>query len=178
MVVNIYSPMKDKIMDTSPKNHQQMLAYAKNVHPDAIVELDYDETWVIRIPTKFSQPFGVSDSWKGTPAEEAFNKVERGSSELFDWADSHGYSEEPLDIIAERYNLHVEAFKDIFEKLNVLLAEAGFPSHEEMVWPAITNENFIFYTRAKSQLVAEANERLAPAFAAIELKLHGPKKEW
>lgn len=171
--------MKDKIMDTSPKSHQQMLAYAKNVHPDAIVELDYDETWVIRIPTKFSQPFGVSDSWKGTPAEDAFNKIERGSSELHDWAESLGYSDEPLDIIAERYNLHVEAFKGIFEKLNVLLAEAGYPSHEDTLWSKdMTNEHFSFYTQAKSQLVAEANERLAPTFAAIELKLHGPKKEW
>jgi len=87
-------------------NYSEALAFARNLHPKAKVRLIQGK-WEIIISTDIPEFKGVSDSWKGTPAEEAYATLdEHGDPILDDYAAHEGISNQLLEAIAARYNLH------------------------------------------------------------------------
>lgn len=90
------------------RTHAEMLEAAKAISPEARVRvLDYgSQRWEIYIPTPFEPAFDLPDSYKGTPAWEAAQKVDYShDNELCRWGHKNGYRDLPIEGVADFYNL-------------------------------------------------------------------------
>lgn len=154
------------------KTYSEISADAKALHPDAQVRMGDDGKWEIVIPTQFLESMNVTESWAGTPAEEAFNTMSGGEDELTRWGYKNGYSEYPLELLAERYNIVQDSqawghtrMKDELKKVSLSEKFYGDTSSE------ITPSDMSVYEALRIVIGAEMDEKFAARAAALDAKL-------
>lgn len=146
------------------KTYAEMLVQAKALHPDARIHLnEFTNRWDIIIHTDEEEPFGVTESWAGTPAEKAYQTTDGSyGDELTRWAHKNGMSGQPMEFVAERYNILIGETSRIWEIVNEKLSEAGLPNSTEILEGKDLdglNHCRAFYAEAKEQAAAEYASR-------------------
>jgi hypothetical protein len=119
---------------TTEKTFEEVLAYAQTLHPDATVKSTDENTWQVIIPTDFTIPYGLPESYKGTPAWEAYEEQSSGGESVLErWGrkNSHGWS--PTVIVADYYNLLCEKLEWVHERVVADVVAAGFPDNAEAI---------------------------------------------
>lgn len=175
--VETYLPhTKRDIMESEPKTKTfaEMLAYAKTIHPDATIRLeDSCDTWQIVIETDISQSWQVDETWKGTPAEEAYNTPDSGGEDVLNrWARKNGHGSEPLALVAEQYNINHDSQVWAQTRLDELLVEAGhLPMLEMIAGREITHEDFVIYNGFRTAVGEMMTVQFAARQEALNLKL-------
>lgn len=106
--------------------------WAASIHPDAKARLNWDDTWEIVIETPIQQAYAVHPLWADTPAEKKFNTFDVNGDGLTEWAKHAGHKNEPLDIVALRYNLTVKYAEFIENFIDEQLAETALPLYADM----------------------------------------------
>lgn len=94
------------------ESYEQALKLAKEISPHAYLELDWSgygwmgHDWIIRYKTPLYSPTTLPLSYKGTPAWEAYHeKSENQSNALMEWAKGKHLQDDPLEYIAENFNI-------------------------------------------------------------------------
>lgn len=88
-------------------SYNEMLERARQIHPNAHVSLEYGR-WVISvtIESEYEDYFTLPERFEGTAAWAAFHSADRSDgNRLYAFRDHSSYSNEPLEIVAERYNM-------------------------------------------------------------------------
>lgn len=155
------------------KSYTEVLTDAAPIHPDAQVRMGADGRWEIVIPTPFLESMNVTESWAGTPAEKAFNTMSSGGDdELTRWGYKNGYSEYPLELLAERYNIVEDSqawgqtrMKEELKKIGLKKKFYGNTSSE------ITPSDMSVYEALRIVIGAEMDEKFAARAAALDAKL-------
>jgi len=159
---------------TTEKTFEEVLAYAQTLHPDATVKSTDENTWEVIIPTDFTIPYGLPESYKGTPAWEANEQMEPSSGEtvLERWGrkNSHGWS--PLVIVADYYNLLCEKLEWVHERVVVDVVAAGFPDNAEAILAIEDEERNAegcrIWIRSEDKYKAEADVHFRDKLIAIQ----------
>lgn len=135
--------MTDEIFINRPESRSktQMIAEAKQVHPDATARLnEFTNTWEIIITTPYVDSYTLDDRFIGTPAWDAFNEQEASYGDnLSRWGYKNGHGEESLESLAEIFNAHIEERKRKLQLADAYLAEKGLKPFEEMTADELNN---------------------------------------
>lgn len=116
---------------TERLSYEEMLEKAKLLHPEATVSNDNDE-WVITIkPRVFQVDYMLPETYKGTPAWEAYNtESSGGESELERFGRKNLGWDLSISEIAIEYNIRCERQEWVKEKLVIFRAKNSLPLHD------------------------------------------------
>jgi len=116
-------------------SYNEMLERARQIHPDAHVSLEYGR-WVISvtIESEYEDYFTLPDRFEGTAAWAAFHSADQyDGNALYAFRDHSSYSNEPLEVIAERYNMIREMEVIKREWYDSVAKGSGTRSFEEVI---------------------------------------------
>ena len=164
-----------KLMNTTPrtKTYAEMLAYAKNIHPRAKIRLSEYREWEIFIDLEIEETAEVGPEWDNTPAAKEYRLFNsKYGNNLLEWAKNKGYSYEPLEAIAARYNLQEEFHAWSRVRVEELLVEAGLPDREEIGLLREPNALALWQQLEVIRNVAhkEATEKFAAQEEALDIR--------
>jgi len=126
-------------------DYDTVLAHVREISEDATVKLRKGE-WVITIPLPMepATESGLPARFEGTAAWEAHNTPEgnEGGSALDEWS-SHNdyYSEDPLWVTAEKYNMAAGRYANKREWLDNALKESGLRGWDALLERGDTEAN-------------------------------------
>lgn len=126
-------------------SYELAVKQAKEISPWAKVRLAEDGlAWQITIPTGILSPFRLPDSYRGTPAWDAYNEPNIAfQNALMSWANRKKMLGRPLEYIADYYNLSQTEGAEMAVFAKELHKETGVA---DLDWPGeVTNEQFSQY---------------------------------
>lgn len=143
-----------------PKNYKEMTEIAQKISPEAKVRMvGYNDQWEIYIPTVFNVSHDLDESYRGTPAWEAYKTRDSShDDELQRWAYKNSHREIPIEGAADYYNLMHER-QAAFVKARDILSEAAGTTIVDFA--TATKDEFIAYKVSWD----EAEAQIAPEFA-------------
>jgi hypothetical protein len=150
------------------KTYAEMLEQAKAIHPNARVRLnEFTNCWDIIIRTQEEEFIGVAESWAGTAAERAYNKANFShDNELYRWAWKNGLSTQPMELIAEQYNIIAESSRRVWEIVGSQLDKIGLPLIDGVLNPKDKEQ-----VKQARKFHAEATKQVSEEFASRQEKL-------
>jgi hypothetical protein len=150
------------------KTYAEMLEQAKAIHPDARIRLnEFTNCWDIIIRTQEEEHIGVADSWAGTAAERAYNKANFGhDNELYRWAWKNSMSTQPMELIAEQYNIIAESRRRVWKIVGSQLDKVGLPLIDGVLNPKDKEQ-----VKQARKFHAEATKQVSEEFASRQEKL-------
>lgn len=155
--------------------YAEILIQAKMINPQAGLRfVPETSAWEIILPSEARSVEILPDVYRGTPAYRAFYATLNTLSpnyetELEKWAYRKGYSDKPLEFIADYYNLAQYENAECSIYLSDLDKEAGIASLE---WDDYTNEDFARMKsnrrKANSMVDQSARKALDEKWSALE----------
>jgi hypothetical protein len=155
------------------RNHDEMLAEAKKIHPDMRVRLiDQGECkWEMYMPTPYTGHISLNEKYKGTEAWNYYESRDAGyDNELERYRYKQGYSHLPIEGVAEIINLKHEQHVWAAEVAEQLHAENGSGITNEQWQGEVTNEQFTAYTATQRKVAGMMETEFSAKWDALREK--------
>ena len=133
--------MKKATNSVSPEfsvrlSYEEMLEKAKLIHPDAEIHIDdITDSWVITIkPKGVAVSYTLPDSYKGTPAWEAYVDFDSSAESELEIFGERFDSRLSISQIASEYNVHYQRQEWVKEQVNEFKIAQGIPVGDEWLY--------------------------------------------
>ena len=167
---------KERVLSTvddffvNQRNHDEMLAEAKKVHPDMRVRLVGSSEWEMYMPTPYTESNQLAERFRSTHAwvMDESNDASYGS-ELERFRYKNGYSSYPLEYTAEFVNLkHEQNEWFVAEQEKAYAAEGASDLLDFEAFKDFTNDQYETFLRIREQVQAKMKEVFAEKWAAFK----------
>lgn len=159
--------------------YDEMVALATSMHPDMkvrVIDEGAGREWEFYFLPAKNVPFELPESFRGTPAWDAYEKRDSGyDTELWRWQHNLGYDMMPNEGVGEMYNFQSERGKFVRKEIERLDAITGINSFDWDEWPKDTDGSNEYFTlmrqhQAAASELADKDETLTTKYAALENK--------
>lgn len=156
--------------DMTKKSYDEMLKAAQKIHPEMKLRVvgENNDEWEMFLPTNSTQPYELSDRFKGTKAWELFLAPYQGfDNALESYRQRKNLHGVPLDGVAE----HINLYEDQQNWSAPVKAKLHAETDTDFDWNGeVSNEQFIAYQRTQVKVARIIEAEWADRWAALRKK--------